>query len=154
MLMAALLVSSLALGTALEPVPAAMQAEDDAKEKPRDPRAENRFAQSVRVGDLPGRRLLAPEESQHILGWVDGVVKGPDGDAQLVVEIGGALARFGIGTRLVLVSVGDVALLGEHVALMDVDPEDLQKLPTYKPGSQAALPANATIKIGIVKPFH
>ena len=132
----------------------AAKSDDDMKKEKKDPRADARFPQPVRVGDLPSRYLIEPEESQHILGRVQGVVKAQDGSNQLVVKVGGRFAWLGFGNRLALVPTDDVALLGQYVALMDIDPDDLPKQPTFKPGSLAALASKAVIKVGIVKPFH
>ncbi len=82
------------------------------KDAPKDPRAEIRFPQPVRVGDLRGRSLIVSMESQHLLGWVKGVVRRADGDMELVVETGDLLSRFGMGTRDVVVPTDAVALLG------------------------------------------
>jgi len=118
-------------------------------------RAEQRFPQAVRAGDLVGRRLLAPEESQPVLGWVTGVVRDSDGDPSLIVEIGGWLGGWiKIGTRKVAVSADTMALLGEHVALLDLTPKELNALPTYTPGSQTPVGPNEILHMGIVKPFH
>lgn len=123
-------------------------------DKPTSPRAETRFPQPVRAGALAGRRLLEPEESQHVLGWIKGVVRDKDGDNRLVVETGGRLAWLGIGTRLVVVSADDAALLGEYVVLVDVDADDFRALPTYRPGSLVTVNPGETIRMGVVKPFH
>ncbi|MEE7506829.1 hypothetical protein [Methylobacterium mesophilicum] len=127
-------------------------------------RAADRFPQPVRVGDLPGRFLLQPEESQPVLGRVTGLVRRDDGGTAVIVRLDGALgltwlglrpvAWSGIGPRLVAVPVEAVALLGEHVALMGLTPERLHALPTFAPGSATAIPPDETLRIGIVRPFH
>ena len=139
---------------------AAMQAEaggrsrgDAQPEMGKDPRAQERFPQPVRVGDLSRRLLIEPEESQHVLGRIRQVVRARGGTDDLIVQIGG-LAWLGIGGRLVAVPADDVGLLGEYVALLDIDPADLARRPSYAQGTLPALSANRTIKVGIVKPFH
>lgn len=127
---------------------------DAAEKKMESPRAQARFPQAVQVGVLPGRRLIEPEESQHVLGRVKGVVQAKDGSNQLVIETGGPLSWIGIGTRLVLVKTDDCALLGEYVVLADVDPSDFHHLPTYQTGSLPVVQPNTIIRMGIVKPFH
>ena len=119
--------------------------------KSKDPRAAMRFPQPVVVGTLVGRRLIEPEESQPVLGHVRGLVHNKDGDDQLVVETGGHL---GIGTRLVVVDADSVALLGKQVALIDVNPDDFGKLPTYRSGSLPLVDPRGMIRLGVVKPFH
>jgi hypothetical protein len=75
--------------------------------------------QPVRAGDLLGRQLLRPIEAQHVLGRVAALVRQPDGAVLVVVNAGGLL---GFGTRPVAVPLEAIALLGEHVALMDLSP--------------------------------
>jgi hypothetical protein len=127
--------------------PSAAASRQAANEK----RANDRFPQPVRAGDLVGRRLLAPEERQPVLGRIGGVVRDSDGDASLVIDIGG---WFGLFKRSVAVSTEAVALLGEYVVLMDIEPKELNALPTYAAGSEASVAPNETLHIGIVKPFH
>jgi hypothetical protein len=127
-------------------------------------RAASRFPQPVRAGDLPGRFLLQPEESQPVLGRVMGLVRGGDGAAAVLVRLDGALgltwlglrpiAWSGTGSRLVAVPVEAVALLGEYVALIGLTPERLRALPTYTPESATEIPPDETLRIGIVRPFH
>ncbi|KMO19339.1 MULTISPECIES: hypothetical protein [Methylobacterium] len=126
-------------------------------------RAARRFPQPVRVGDLAGRLLLQPEEAQPVLGRVTGLVRRGDAVA-VVVRLDGALGLgwlglqridwSGFGPRLVAVPVEAVALLGEHVALMGLTSEGLRALPSVAPDSAAAIPPDATIRVGIVRPFH
>jgi len=125
--------------------------------------AADRFPQPVRVGDLPGRFLLQPEESQPVLGRVTGLVRRDDG-AAVIVRLDGVLglnrlgfepvAWSGVGSRLVAVPIEAVALLGEYVALMGLTPERLRALPTFVAGSAAAIPPDETLRVGIVRPFH
>jgi hypothetical protein len=127
-------------------------------------RAARRFPQPVRVGDLAGRLLLQPEESQPVLGRVTGLVRRGDGTIEVVTRLDGAWGLgwlglrqvdwSGFGPRLVAVPVEAVALLGEHVALMGLMPEGLRALPTFAPGSAGEIPPDATIRVGIVRPFH
>ena len=127
-------------------------------------RAADRFPQPVRVGDLPGRFLLQPEESQPVLGRVTGLVRRADGGVDVIVRLDGILgltwlglqpvAWSGVGSRLVAVPVEAVALLGEHVALMGLTPERLHALPTFATGLATAIPPDETLRIGIVRPFH
>ena len=113
-------------------------------------RTENRFPQPVRAGDLIGRKLIGPQESQPLLGHVDGVTKQADGAIDLRVRTSTLLPW---GGRTVEVPVNVVALLGEHVALMDLTPAQLAALPD---ASQSSLPVapNDNVKIGVVRPFH
>jgi hypothetical protein len=127
-------------------------------------RAADRFPQPVRVGDLPGRFLLQPEESQPVLGRIAELVRRDDGTAEVIIRLDGSLgltwlglqpvAWTGFGPRLVAVPVEAVALLGEYVALMGMMPERLRELPTFVSGSATAIPPDETLRVGIVRPFH
>lgn len=111
--------------------------------------ASRRFPQPVRAGDLVGRRLLAPSEDQPVLGRVVSAARN-GARLDLLVQTGGVL---GLGGRTVVVPMDAIALLGEHVALLDITPEQLQTLP----GADAAetpVGVDETIRVGLVKPFH
>lgn len=129
-----------------------------------DERARRRFPQPVRVGTLIGRDLLEPDEAQPVLGRVEGLVRRADGSTEMVVRLAGRLALGGLGsgwlgwqgfvTRPVGVPVEAVALLGEHVALIDLTPDRLRALPTFALGSATEITPDETIRVGIVRPFH
>lgn len=112
-----------------------------------------RFPQPVEARILVGRRLLTPSPAQTVLGRVVDVVRGPSG-ASLVVELAGWFGLPFPAGRLVAVRVDDVALLGEHVVLMDITSEALEALPTFEPAGASAIPSGETIEVGLVKPFH
>lgn len=114
-------------------------------------RAARRFPQPVRVGALVDRRLLAPSPRQPVLGRVVGPVRSREGQIDLLVRTGG---WFGIGTKIVAVPIEAVALLGEHVALLDLTPEQLAGLPAYAPSAATEIPADEDIRVGLAKPFH
>ena len=127
-------------------------------------RADRRFPQPVLVGALVGRELLAPYEWQPVLGRIDGIVRHGDGSVGVVVHLDGRLGLGwlglgwidwrGFGSRRVSVPVDAVALLGEYVGLMDLTSERLQALPDFSPGSSTEVAPDATIRVGIVAPFH
>lgn len=114
-------------------------------------RAARRFPQPVRVGALAGRRLLDPSPRQRVLGLVGGTARSSDGAVSLLVHTGG---WFGIGDRTVAVPIEAVALLGEHVALIDLTPEALAGLPASSAAAGTEIPPGEEIRVGIVKPFH
>lgn len=113
-------------------------------------RAARRFPQPVRVGDLLGRAVLAPIESQPVLGRVEAIVRRPDTGFDLVMSRGGT---FGFGERSVAVPLDATALLGEYMALMDLSPDQLDALPTAATPT-ASLPADDIVTMGLVRPFH
>jgi hypothetical protein len=122
-------------------------------------RAAQHFPQSVRVGDLVGRPLLQPLESQPILGHVTGVVRSAGSGVDVVVRLDGGPIRpwlhwLGVGNRRVLVPVAGVALLGEFVALIGYTPEQLNALPDLTEGTAGAVDADEAIRVALVGPFH
>ncbi len=130
----------------LASAPALAQAPDPALAA----RAARRFPQPVRVGDLIRRQVLRPVEQQDVLGRVASVVRLPDGAVLIVVNLGGVL---GVGTRPVAVPVEAAALLGEHVTVLDLSPEQLRALPSFD-GAGAALGPDEVIRVGLTRPFH
>ena len=122
-------------------------------------RAAQRFPQPVRVGDLLGRPLLQPLESQPVLGHVAGVARTGGSDFGVVVRLDGGLVRpwlhwLGVGNRRVLVPLAGVALLGEFVALIGYTPEQLDALPDDRGDATGAVDPNETIRVALVAPFH
>lgn len=113
-------------------------------------KAARRFPQPVRVGDLIDRAVLEPKESQPVLGRVDALVRRPDGGVDLVMRYGGIL---GFGTRRITVPTEAMALLGEYVAVMDLTPDELARLPTTPVPTQR-LANDDHIRMGLVRPFH
>ncbi len=111
--------------------------------------AGNRFPQPVRAGDLIGRKLIGAEEAQPLLGHVEGVRRGADGTLLVQVRTWSLLPW---RDRTVLVPLGDVALLGEEVALTGLGSDRLSALPTGDAGQ--AVPPDEQIKVGLAKPFH
>lgn len=114
-------------------------------------RAARRFPQPVRVGDLIDRQVLQPTPAQHVLGRVAAINRNETGGIEMVVRFGGFL---GWGARPIAVPVEAVALLGEHVVVMDFTPEQLRDFPTLASGREATLPLDETIRMGLTKPFH
>ena len=113
-------------------------------------RAARRFPQPVRVGDLIGRDVLRPVEAQNVIGRVDAIVKRPDGQLDLVMRYGGVL---GFGSRLIVVPLDAAALMGEHVAMLELTEDQLDALPAVAAPSGALAPATM-IRMALVKPFH
>ena len=154
--LAAVLLSACAPAMAQQPAPSAGQAPSAlAASSQVGPdlagRAARRFPQPVRVGDLIGRRVLRPIEAQDVLGRVVGVARRSDGAVLIVVGLGGAL---GFGTRPVAVPVEATALLGEHLVVVDLTPEQLRALPTFTGAETSPIPTDETIRVGLTRPFH
>jgi hypothetical protein len=114
-------------------------------------RQAKRFPQPVRAGDLIGRDVLQPLESQPVLGRVVAVVRRPDGGLAMIVAYGGVL---GFGARPIAVPIEAMALLGEYVAILDFTPAQLATLPTADTTALTPVPPDQTIRVALTKPFH
>jgi hypothetical protein len=110
-----------------------------------------RFPQPVRVGDLLGRDVLRPVESQDILGRVRGLVRDRNGQIMVVVDFGGFL---GFGSRLIAVSVDAMVLLGQDMEIVAFTPEQLRQFPTFSPAATTDVADDTIIKVGLAKPSH
>jgi len=110
-----------------------------------------RFPQPVRVGNLIGRDVLRPVESQDVLGHVRQVVRDSSGQIMVVIDFGGFL---GFGSRLIAVPVDAMVLLGQDMEVVAFTPRQLRKFPTFSASGTAAVPGDTIIKIGLAKPSH
>lgn len=110
-----------------------------------------RFPQPVRAGDLLNRLVLEPVESQTILGRVHALVKEPDGTIAVVMDYGGFLGFF---TRPIAVPVNGMVLLGRYMEVMDFEPEQLEKFPTFNPAGTTPISPDAIIRVGLARPSH
>ena len=130
--------------------------------KPADMNAEEaarrRFPQPVRVGDLIGRRVLQPVESQPVLGSVDRLVRRPDASVDVIVRYGGLLARyggvFGFGSRPIAVPLTAMVVLGEYVEVADFTPTQLDGFPTDDGAGATSLQGDDMVPIGLARPSH
>ncbi len=113
--------------------------------------ASRRFPQPVRVGDLIGRTVLQPLESQPILGRVRQLVRSPDNSTVVIMSHGGFL---GIGTRSIGVPLEAMVALGEHVEVVDLTPEQLDASPIFDAAGTTALGPDDVVKIGLARPSH
>ena len=110
-----------------------------------------RFPQPVRVGQLLGRVVLRPVESQTVLGHVRGVVRDPGGQVVVVMSFGGFL---GLDTRLVAVPLDAMALLGDVVEVVAYTLPQLRGLPTFTTAGTTPVPADTVVRVGLAKPSH
>jgi hypothetical protein len=110
-----------------------------------------RFPQPVRVGDLIGREVLRPVESQDVLGRVSRLVRDPDGQIMVVVDFGGFL---GFGTRPIAVPVDAMVLLGQDMEIVAFTPEELGQFPTFTSSGTSEIANDTIIKVGLAKPSH
>jgi hypothetical protein len=110
-----------------------------------------RFPQPVRVGDLLGREVLRPVESQDVLGRVRRLVRDRDGQIMVVVDFGGFL---GFGARPIAVPVDAMVLLGQDMEIVAYTPDQLRQFPTFSPSGTTDVANDTTIKVGLAKPSH
>jgi hypothetical protein len=113
--------------------------------------ASRRFPQPVRVGDLLGRQVLQPLESQPTLGWVRTVVQQPDGAINVVVDYGG---RFRFLNRPIAVPVEAMVLLGQYMEIVDFKPAQLREFKTFDSKDATALAPDTIIRVGLARPSH
>src|SRR5271170_2049056 len=110
-----------------------------------------RFPQPVRVGDLLGRQVLRPVESQDVLGRVRRVVRYQNGQITVVVDFGGFL---GFGTRPIAVPVDAMVLLGQDTEIVAFTPKQLRQFPTFSPFGTTEVANDTIIDVGLAKPSH
>lgn len=115
---------------------------------PRSEMATARYPQPVLVRDLLGRQVLENAPQQHVLGRVAGVVQVDDDDIAILVESAGL---FGFGPRRVAVPVAATALLGPFVVVLELNARKLAALPEAPAAPGVALPADATIRVGLAR---
>lgn len=138
----AVLVLACGTGQAQQPAPAGMSLADAAAK---------RFPQPITVGALVGRNVLRPVESQPRLGRVDRLVKSSDGRIDVVVEYGGVLGLF---SRPIAVPLDAMVLLGPYMEIVDLAPEQLDRLATFDGAGAVTLPAGDMVRVGLARPSH
>ena len=110
-----------------------------------------RFPQPVRAGDLLGREVLRPVESQDVLGRVRRLVRDRDGQIMVVVDFGGFL---GFGARSIAVPADAMVLIGQDMEIVAFTPEQLRQFPTFSPSGTTDVADDTMIKVGLAKPSH
>ena len=110
-----------------------------------------RFPQPVRVGDLLGRDVLRPVESQDVLGHVREVVRDSQDQILVVIDFGGF---FGFRSRPIAVPVDAMVLLGQDMEVVAFTPDQLGHFPVFLSSGTTRVPDDAVIKVGLAKPSH
>jgi hypothetical protein len=110
-----------------------------------------RFPQPVRVGDLLGRQVLRPVESQDVLGRVRRVVRDDNGQIMIVVDFGGFL---GFASRPIAVPVDAMVLVGQDMEIVAFSPQQLRQFPTFSSSGTTEVADDTIIKVGLAKPSH
>lgn len=110
-----------------------------------------RFPQPVRAGDLIGRDVLRPVESQDIIGRVRALVRDPGGKVLVIIDFGGFL---GFGARPIAVPVDAMVLLGADMEVDAYTPEQLRQFPTFSSAGTSEVAKDTILRIGLAKPSH
>ena len=110
-----------------------------------------RFPQPVRAGELLGRTVRQPVESQNVRGDVRGVVRAGDGAVQVVMSFGGLL---GFDRHLIAVPLDAMVLLGQDMEVVAFSPEQLRQFPVFDPAGTNPVPPDTVLKVGLAKPSH
>lgn len=105
-----------------------------------------RYPQPVQVSFLLGLPVL--DEKSSIIGYVQAVVRTPEGKIQLVMPLGGFL---GIGTRLVPIPIEIVGMLGAQVAVIDMPADRFMSAPTWTSSRAKPLDPSETIRVAITR---
>lgn len=103
-----------------------------------------RFPQEVRVGDLIGLPVL--DDNDVTLGFVQKVVRTPEGKIELIVSYSKWFGWFG---RPVAVPIEVVAILGRQIDSLDMKPDEYENAPTWSEGSDQPIPNDDTIRIAL-----
>jgi hypothetical protein len=128
---------------------------DDKKEKTPEEKMQARFPQAARVGHLIGLPVLDYDDST--IGYVQKVVRTPDGKVRLIVPYG---KRFGwardwwpfdIGRRPVAVPIETVAILALQIDALDMVRSDFDKAPTWIAGQDQPLSPDEMVKIALAR---
>jgi hypothetical protein len=117
---------------------------DAANPMPMEERMQRRFPQPVRVGDLIGLPVL--DENDSTLGFVQQVVRAPQGKVKLIVSYSKWFGWFG---RPVAVPIEAVVILGRQLASVDMPPREYAAAPTWQAIDGLMLQNDDTIRIAL-----
>jgi PRC-barrel domain len=125
-------------------------AKDDDDDKPPELTPEQkmakRYPQPVHVSFLLGLPVL--DENSSIIGYVQAVVRTPEGKLQLVMPLGGFL---GFGARLVPIPIEIVGMLGAQVAVVDMPGDRFMSSPTWISSRAKPLDPSETIRVALTR---
>jgi hypothetical protein len=113
-------------------------------------RQDARFPQPVRVGAMVGWPVIQSGGRYRRLGVVVGVFQPTGGDPELVFRYERGLFQ---PSRLIAPDLDDVVLVGAMVKIADVEPDDLDKLPSFRVNNGRLLGPNEVVRIGLGKKY-
>ena len=80
------------------------------------------------------------------------MVRTRNGKIQFIVRYGGWFGWIGWWQRPVAVPIEVVALLGPHVTIVDIGPEDLRDAPTWQPSEDSTeIPGEDVIRVALAR---
>jgi hypothetical protein len=92
------------------------------------------------------------DDYDNTLGYVQRAVRTRDGKIQLIVRYGGWFGWIGWWQRPVAVPIELVAVLGPHVAALDMTPDQFQAAPTWQPSADVQeLGPNESISVALTR---
>ena len=125
------------------------------KEKTPEEIMQARFPQPARADHLIGLPVL--DFSDSTIGYVQSVVRTPEGKVRLIVPYGKRFgwARdwwpFNAGRRLVAVPIETVAILALQIDALDMVRSDFDSAPTWVAGKDKALLPDEMVKIAVAR---
>ena len=144
------------LGACLAVVAASGAARAQIGDGPSDPgltlkqRQDMRFPQPVRVGSLTGEHVIQAGHNMKQIGTVVGVYRSGDDDLTMVIRYGGV---FGLGARTIAPDLDNTDLVGPYVKIVDLDPKEIAKLPTFIANGGAFLRPDEMIRLGVDRKY-
>ena len=108
-----------------------------------------RFPQPVKVGFLVGLPVL--DDNDSTIGFVQRVVRTPDGKIQLIVPYGGWFGWIGGNQRLVAVPIEVVAILARQIAAVDMPRDEFEEAPTWDESKGKTMEPDEMIRIAITR---
>ncbi len=108
------------------------------------------FPQPVRVGSLYGEHVIQAGHNMKQVGTVVGVYRSGDDDLTMVMRYGGV---FGFGARTIAPDLDDTDLVGPYVKIVNLDPSDIAKLPSFTAKGGGFLGPDEMIRLGVGRKY-
>ena len=111
---------------------------------------DTRFPQPVRVGSLRGEHVIQAGHNMKQVGTVVGVYRSADDDLSMVMRYGGV---FGLGARTIAPDLDNTDLVGPYVKIVDLDAQEIAKLPTFVARGGGFLRPDEVIRLGVDRKY-
>ena len=109
-----------------------------------------RFPQPVRVGSLRGEHVIQAGHNMKQVGTVVGVYRSGEDDLVMVMRYGGV---FGLGARTIAPDLDNTDLVGPYVKIVDLDPKEVARLPSFTAKGGAFLRPDEVIRLGVDRKY-